>query len=180
MLAASLTACSNDLSVSQGEREQKGGTDMDMSLTSSAFANGGTIPARYTADGPDLSPPLAWSGVPEAAERLVLICDDPDAPSGNWIHWVAYDIPADLDGLEEGVAPDETILGDAKQGVSDFGRIGYGGPAPPPGKPHRYIFTLYAVDKSTGLKSGASKVDVLSAIEGQIIAKTTLTGLYGR
>lgn len=153
---------------------------MDMSLKSSAFASGETLPARYTADGPDLSPPLEWNGVPDAAERLVLFCDDPDAPVGNWVHWLVYDIPAGLAGLEEGVPADETILGDAKQGVNDFGRIGYDGPSPPPGRPHRYVFTLCAIDKATGLEPAADKGDVLSAIEGRILAKTTLTGLYGR
>lgn len=151
-----------------------------MHLTSAAFKEGETIPARHTADGPNRSPPLAWSGVPEGTRSLVLICDDPDAPRGTWVHWVLYNLPAEVRALPEGVPPDPILPSGARQGSNDFGTIGYGGPSPPPGKPHRYFFKLYALDTELNLKEGASKQQVESAMQGHIKTQAQLMGRYGR
>ena len=153
---------------------------MDMSITSSAFDDQEMIPAKYTGDGQDVSPPLSWTGVPEDADSLALICHDPDAPGGDWVHWVAYDMPADLKGLQEDFPQTEVVEGKALQGVNDFGNSGYGGPTPPPGSPHRYVFTLYAVDGKTGLQPGATRDEVAAAIDGNVIAEGQLVGLYQR
>ena len=152
----------------------------DMHLSSSVFENGERMPVKYTGDGQDVSPPLAWQGAPDGTKAFVLICDDPDAPVGNWIHWVLYDIPADTRALPENLPPREKVLGSARHGRNDFRKLGYGGPAPPPGKPHRYIFTLYAVDRPTGLPAGAGKGEVLQAVQGHVTAKAQLTAVYSR
>lgn len=150
-------------------------------LTSSAFTDGETIPAKYTADGEDISPPLQWSQPPEGTTELALTCDDPDAPGGTFNHWVAYGISSQTRGLPEGVPKTSQVDKPAlKQGTNSFGKPGYGGPAPPPGKPHRYIFTLYALKAHLTLKPGASRSELLGAMEGKLLAKTTLTGTYGR
>lgn len=153
---------------------------MALALSSSAFENEGRIPRKYTGDGDDISPPLSWEGVPENTKGLVLICDDPDAPSGTWDHWVLYDLTPQSTNLEEGVASDDVVAGVGKQGRNDFGNIGYGGPAPPRGKPHRYFFRLYAIDAPTGLQPGARKDQVLRAIGDHTLATAELIGLYGR
>ena len=153
---------------------------MALQVTSSAFEEGGTIPRQYTRDGPDDSPPLAWSGVPAGTQSLALISDDPDAPVGTWVHWVIYDIPPDLTALPEGVAKTDTVEGIGVQGTNDFRRVGYGGPCPPPGKPHRYYFKLYALDTTLGLGPGATKKDVEQAMQGHILAQGQLMGKYGR
>lgn len=110
-----------------------------MRLTSDAFEDGGTIPRRHTCDGEDVSPPLAWEGAPDWTESLALVVHDPDAPRGDWVHWVIYDIPGRFDGLPEHVGTSKRLddLGQAAQGKNDFGRMGWGGPCPPPGKPHQ-------------------------------------------
>src|SRR5258708_29814808 len=119
---------------------------MSLHVTTSAFPSEGTIPKKFTCDGPDLSPPLAWLGAPPGTQSFALILDDPDAPVGTWVHWVLYDLPADTGELPEGVARQEQLASGARQGRNDFGKIGYSGPCPPPGKPHRYLFKLYALD----------------------------------
>lgn len=151
-----------------------------MELTSTAFKQGAAIPRRYTGDGADISPPLAWSGVPEGTAAFALINDDPDAPMGTWVHWILYDIPGDVRAIEEGVPKQDTVLHGARHGRTDFGRNDYGGPAPPPGKPHRYFFKLYALDSKLNLAPGATKQDVLDAMEGRILAQAELMGTYGR
>lgn len=153
---------------------------MSLKLTSPAFAEGQPIPAKYTGDGPDVSPPLQWSGVPAGAKSLALICDDPDAPVGTWVHWVLYGLPASATELPENVPPQETLPSGARQGVNDFGRVGYGGPAPPPGKPHRYYFKLYALDTELNLKPKATKQELLRAMQGHILAEGQLMGTYQR
>ncbi len=157
-----------------------GGRGSVMILTSPAFTNGQPLAIRYTGDGVDISPPLSWTNAPEGTHTFALICDDPDAPVGTWVHWVLYDIPASQRCLPENMAKTETVLGSAKQGLNDFGRIGYNGPAPPRGKPHRYFFTLYAVAKPVGLKPGATKAQVLAAIKGNILSEAQLMGIYQR
>jgi Raf kinase inhibitor-like YbhB/YbcL family protein len=154
----------------------------DLRLSSEAFANEETIPTRYTCDGDNLSPALSWSGVPQGTEALALIADDPDAPGGTFTHWVLLDLPAEARELPEGV---ETVPMPANglagaQGSNDGGGIGYTGPCPPSGPPHRYRFTLYALDVPVNLDPGAQKQEVLSAMEGHILAKAELVGTYGR
>jgi len=152
---------------------------MAIKLVSSAFQEGGMIPADYTCDGRDISPPLSWSGVPEKAVTLALICDDPDAPLGTWVHWVLYNLPASVRELPAGVPPDERLANGAVQGRNDFRRLGYGGPCPPGGT-HRYYFKLYALDKALDLKPGATKKELLKAMEGHVLAEGQLMGRYKR
>lgn len=153
-----------------------------MRLTSDAFEDGGTIPRRYTCDGEDVSPALAWQGAPDGTESFALVVHDPDAPRGDWVHWVIYDLPGQLAGLPEHVGTARPLddLGQAAQGENDFGRIGWGGPCPPPGKPHRYVFTLYALDARLGLESGAGREEVEDAAQDHALASARLTGTYGR
>ena len=153
---------------------------MTMKVTSSAFQAGQPIPATYTCEGLDISPPLHWSGVPAAAKSLALICDDPDAPVGTWVHWVLYDLPVTTTDLAEKVPTSETLPTGAKQGINDFKRVGYGGPCPPPGKPHRYYFKLYALDADLALKPRATKAELLRAMEGHLLAEGQLMGTYQR
>ena len=148
-----------------------------MEIKSTAFEDNGMIPRLYTCDGKNISPPISWKSIPENTQSLALICDDPDAPAGTWVHWVIYNIrptPQELPAkvLIQGVTP----FG-AKQGINDFGKIGYGGPCPPSGT-HRYFFKLYALDTKLDLKSGATKDQLLSAIEGHILAQAELVGKY--
>jgi len=153
---------------------------MEFTITSPAFTHGGAIPARFTADGPDVSPALTWTDPPEGTRSLALICDDPDAPVGTWVHWVLYDMPPDVRSLDENMPRDEVVLGSARHGRNDFGRSGYGGPAPPPGKAHRYFFKLYAVDTTTDLGPGARKEQVLKVIDGRVLGQAELMGTYER
>ena len=153
---------------------------MTLKVTSSAFEFGQAIPARYTCEGGDSSPPLQWNGVPTDAKSLALICDDPDAPAGTWVHWVLFDLPGTTAELNEKVPTSETLPNGAKQGVNDFKRIGYGGPCPPPGKLHRYYFKLYALDTKLALKPHATKAELLRAMEGHLLAESELMGTYRR
>ncbi len=153
---------------------------MTFRLSSSAFEHEAGIPVRYTCDGEDLSPPLLWEGVPEGTLSLALIMDDPDAPVGTWVHWVVYDLPAAMSGLEEGVPPEPELPGGGRHGTNSWRRLGYGGPCPPGGT-HRYFFKLYALDvEELGLPAGASKGEVLRAMEGHVLAEAALMGRYGR
>lgn len=153
---------------------------MALTLTSSAFVEGASIPSKHTCDGADSSPPLAWSGAPTPTRNFALIADDPDAPAGTWVHWVIFDLSGVMHALPEGVAKAESVLAGARQGRNDFKRIGYGGPCPPPGKPHHYRFTLHALDGPLGLEAGATKAQVERAMEGHVLARARLTGTYGR
>ena len=152
---------------------------MALEITSSAFSGGEMIPTRYTCDGPDISPDLAWSGVPETARSLALICDDPDAPMGTWVHWVLFNIPAGAGGLPAQTPSDATLENGARHGTNDFRKLGYGGPCPPGGT-HRYFFKLYALDTALNLASGISKARLLEAMEGHILAEGQLMGKYSR
>jgi len=154
---------------------------MPFTLASAAFREGAAIPAKYTCDGVDVSPPLGWSGAPVGTRSFALIADDPDAPAGTWVHWVLYNLPADVSELPENIAKVESLdLGGARQGRNDFRRPGYGGPCPPPGPPHRYFFNLYALDAPLKLKAGAQKRDVEAAMEGHVLATAQLMGTYAR
>ena len=154
-------------------------TPKPIRIESSAFREGQPIPAAYTADGRDVSPPLAWSGVPADAASLALVCEDPDAPRGTWIHWVFYDLSPALTGLPEGVPPVEKPAPGGVHGTNDFGRLGYGGPAPPSGT-HRYFFRLYALDSRLGLAPGATRKQLSRAMEGHVRAEGELMGTYSR
>jgi len=157
-----------------------GGAAMALEIKSPAFQEGGAIPAKYTCKGEDLSPPLDWSGVPEGTKSLALICDDPDAPMMTWVHWVIYNIPPEETGIKEGALKEKNLANGAMQGITDFRRIGYGGPCPPPGGPHRYYFKLYALDSRLELEPGASKKTLLKAMEGHILAEARLMGKFKR
>ncbi|MGD1151536.1 MAG: YbhB/YbcL family Raf kinase inhibitor-like protein [Syntrophales bacterium] len=150
-----------------------------MEIKSSAFKSGARIPAKYTCDGVDVSPPLECGKLPAGTKYLALICDDPDAPMGTWVHWVIYDIPANITSLPEKLPPLKEVANGAKQGMNDFRAIGYGGPCPPSGE-HRYFFKLYALDGPTGLKPGATKAQLLAAMKGHILAEAELVGKYKR
>ena len=153
---------------------------MSLVLKSAAFSEGGWIPEKYTCDGDNVSPPLEWSGLPAGTASLALICDDPDAPMGIWVHWLIYNIPAETNGLPEGVpASKSTLDNGAIQGTNSWGRIGYGGPCPPSGT-HRYFFRLYALGTKLELKPGATKAQVLSAMEGHVLDKCELMGRYSK
>ena len=152
---------------------------MEIKLTSAAFKESQTIPRAYTCDGANVSPPLEWSGVPKTAKTIAIICDDPDAPAGTWVHWVLFNLPADKIGLVENTPTTENLSGGGMQGTNDFKKIGYGGPCPPSGT-HRYFFKLYAFDGELPLKAGATKADLLKAMEGHIIGQGQLMGTYSR
>ncbi len=165
---------------------------LTIKLRSTAFADGGMIPHRFTCDGSDRSPDLSWSGVPAKSRTLALICDDPDAPAGTWSHWVVFNLPAQVAGLKEGVPASERVPNtsmeesppagsnpDVTQGKNDFGKVGYEGPCPPSGA-HRYFFRLYALDERLELGSEATRTDVLKAIKGHILAEGRLIGKYAR
>lgn len=152
---------------------------MEIKLTSAAFKDGQPIPRQYTCDGVNVSPPLEWNGVPKNAKAIAIIADDPDAPGGTWVHWVAYDLPAENIGLVENLPADEQLKAGGFQGTNDFGKIGYGGPCPPSGT-HRYFFKIYALGNFLSLKVGATKAQVEKAMEGHIVAQGQLMGTYAR
>ena len=152
----------------------EGAIDMSIKITSTAFSEGDKIPGVYTCDDQNISPPLTWTGVPTDAVSLALIMDDPDAPSGTWVHWVLYNLPADTESLEKGIA------GLGTDGKNDFNHSGYGGPCPPRGSSHRYYIKLYALDTQLDLKPNATKAQLESVMRGHILAQGQLMGRYSR
>jgi Raf kinase inhibitor-like YbhB/YbcL family protein len=158
----------------------KGGATMAFSISSPSFQNGKDIPKKFTCDGDDVSPALSWTDPPQGVKSFALIADDPDAPRGTWTHWVLFDLPPSTSNLAEGVPKVGELPDGGRQGVNDFPKIGYGGPCPPPGKPHRYFFKLYALDNKLNLKAGASKQEVEQAIQNHILGKAESMGKYGR
>jgi Raf kinase inhibitor-like YbhB/YbcL family protein len=156
-----------------------GGDKMKFTITSSAFSEGGMIPGKHTCDGSDISPDLSWEGVPEDTKSLALICDDPDAPMGTWVHWVLFNIPASEKGLPAKIVADATLSNGALHGTNDFRRLGYGGPCPPGGT-HRYYFKLYALDTVLPLDAGATKAKVEASMAGHILGQAQLMGKYKR
>ena len=153
---------------------------MNIQITSTAFADGQPIPAKYTCDGKDVSPPLQWTNTPPNTKSFALIADDPDAPMGTWVHWVAYNLSPSTGALPEGVEKSQFITGNAMQGLNDFHRLGYGGPCPPSGKPHRYFFKIYALDTMLNLTPGLTKRELLQATNGHVLAEGQLMGTYQR
>lgn len=158
------------------DKEEK---KMEIDIKSSAFDEGGFIPVKFTCDGQNISPPLEWNGVPEGTQSLALISDDPDAPMGTWVHWVVYNIPPDINGLEEGIPKKEILANDIEQGLTDFGSVGYGGPCPPRGT-HRYFFKIFALDRKFNFKPGLTKSELLEKIKDNIIGRGELIGKYKR
>ena len=157
---------------------------MAFTLTSPAFQNESAIPKKFTCDGEDISPALQWKDAPQGTKSFALIMDDPDAPPGTWIHWLIYDLPAATTFLPEGVAKTEQGPNGSKQGlvwgVDSFSRVGYFGPCPPPGKPHRYYFKLYALDSLLQLPAKTAKPQLEAKMKGHILSQATLMGKYGR
>lgn len=153
---------------------------MALELESLVFVHGGRVPKKFTCEGEDVSPPLSWKGAPAGTKSFAVICDDPDAPMGTWVHWVIYNIPAASTGLPVGMSRADALSDGTRQGYTDFQRTGYGGPCPPPGKPHRYFFKLYALDGKLSVKGKATKEGVLAAMEGHVLGQATLMGLYER
>lgn len=153
---------------------------MNIQISSPAFKEGQPIPVQFTCEGQDISPPLQWGDVPPGTKSLALIADDPDAPVGTWVHWVLYDLPPQTRSLPQAVPSTDTIEGGAKQGRNDFGKIGYGGPCPPPGKAHRYYFKVHALDTALALKPGPTKQELLRAMAGHTLAAGQLMGMYQR
>jgi Raf kinase inhibitor-like YbhB/YbcL family protein len=149
-------------------------------LLSPAFKQGSRIPDIYTCESDDVSPPLRWSGCPIGARSLALICDDPDAPRGTWVHWVLFNLPIEAVELAQGVPKVPELPSGPRQGRNDSGRVGYMGPCPPPGKPHRYFFRLYALDIALGLQPGITKAELEHAMTQHVLGQGTLMGVYER
>jgi Raf kinase inhibitor-like YbhB/YbcL family protein len=160
--------------------QRQGGDAMAFTVQSTAFTAGGTIPARYTCDGANLSPALSWKDAPAGTQSLALIADDPDAPAGTWTHWILWNLPPQATLLPEGVPPSETLANGARQGRNNFQRLGYGGPCPPPGKAHRYFFRLYALDARLDQKPGAVRSELEAAMQGHVLAQSEWMGRYAR
>ena len=166
--------------LAQSEPPKTTAASASLIITSPSFAAGGSIPAKYSCEGANVSPALEWSGTPPAAKSLALICEDPDAPAGTWTHWVLFNLPASTTALPEKMDTAPTLPSGAKQGTNDFQKTGYGGPCPPPGKPHRYFFRLYALNTELALKPGATRKDLLRAMEHHVVAEGQLVGTYQR
>jgi hypothetical protein len=169
LAAAALPGCHN--SVARGQT---------MHLSSTSFQDGSQIPSKYTCSGANLSPQLAWSAPPARTASLALIVTDPDAPRGTWVHWVLYNLPAGTRALPEGLPALGQLPDGALQGRNDFGELGYGGPCPPPGSPHHYVFTLFALDAKLNLPVGEKRAQVEAAMQGHILATGRLVGLFQR
>jgi Raf kinase inhibitor-like YbhB/YbcL family protein len=163
-----------------GQASAPGGTSVTLQASSPAFNEGDTIPAKFTADGANKSPELRWSGAPENTKSFAVICEDPDAPRGTWTHWVLFNLPADKTGLAEGVATEKELPDGTRQGKNDFGKIGYSGPDPPKGKPHRYYYKVFALDTKLDLPAGATRDQLLKAMKGHAVAEGQVMGKFGR
>lgn len=157
---------------------QTGGKSKTMntlSVQSTAFNHNDMIPSKYTCDGANVSPQMKWSGAPAGTKSYALLCDDPDAPVGDWVHWILFNIPAGTTELPEHFAKTAGI----KAGITDFRKLEYGGPCPPSGV-HRYFFKVFALDTVLTLKEGATKAELLQGMEGHVLAKGELVGRYSR
>ena len=159
---------------------QDGGKTMSLTISSPAFSNGGDIAKKFTCDGADMSPQLSWVEPPAGTKAFALLADDPDAPVGNWNHWVLWNLPPETRGLGEALSKTAHLPDGSQQGTNDFRRTGYNGPCPPPGKPHRYYFKLFALDTKLDLKAGAGKRELEAAMKGHILAQAEWMGRYGR
>ena len=153
---------------------------MALELSSPAFKAGEYIPEVFSCGGRDISPSLTWQGVPPGTVTLALTCTDPDAPVGIWVHWIIFNLPASLRGLEDNFPVRANLPSGIRQGMNDFRKIGYLGPCPPPGRPHRYFFRLYALDRQLDLPAGVSRPDLEKAMKGHILEEAELMGLFRR
>lgn len=155
---------------------------MVMKISSPVFSDGEPIPPRYSCEGSDISPPLDWDlsqlSIPDNGS-IVLICDDPDAPGGTWIHWVIFNLPPETSSLPEMVMPREELENGALQGANSWGNIGYGGPCPPSGT-HHYYYKIYALDAKLNLPPGTTKEELLNAMDGHVLDEGQLMGTYTR
>ena len=151
-----------------------------MKIVSPAFAEGTPVPVEHTCEGSGSSPGLAWSEIPVDTRSFALVCDDPDAPRGTWVHWVLFNLPADAVELAPAVPPAPELPSGARQGINDSGNVGYGGPCPPRGRPHRYFFRLYALDCTLNLAPGVKRPDLDQAMAGHVLADATLMGTFQR
>ncbi len=170
-----LSACRAPAETPPATREVR----MGLSVSSPAFMAGQPIPSRYSCKGEDVSPPLTWSGAPPQTRAFALIMDDPDAPMGTWVHWVIFNIPAGASGLAEALPREGRLSDGSLQGRNSWGRIGYNGPCPPSGT-HRYFFKLYALDTALTLPAGADKGQLLSAMQGHILAQGEWMGTFSK
>jgi Raf kinase inhibitor-like YbhB/YbcL family protein len=172
-----MPACSRDFSFGL---TLPGSTEQTMTISSPSFSNGGDIAKKFTCDGDDVSPQLAWTEPPAGTKTFALLSDDPDAPVGNWNHWAIWNLPANLRGLPEGVPKNARLPDGSEQGMNDFHKPGYDGPCPPAGKPHRYYFKLFALDAKLTLKSEGGKAELEAAMKGHILAQAEWMGRYKR
>jgi Raf kinase inhibitor-like YbhB/YbcL family protein len=164
----------------QRQTRQSSSAAMTFKMSSPAFTSGGAIPREYTCEGVDRAPSLEWNGVPAGTVTFALVMHDPDAPSGDWVHWIAWNIPATSHGMSENVLRQEQLADGTRQGRNSFGKIGYYGPCPPPGKAHRYFFRVYAIDSKLDLASGATRDQLQSALKGHVLAEAEYMGTYQR
>lgn len=155
-------------------------TALAFNMKISRVRNGENIPKKYTCDSLDISPAIRWGDVPPYTESFAIICIDPDAPGRIWTHWVIFNIPADTGRLEENTAKVNILPGGITQGVNDFGSYGYRGPCPPPGKSHRYVFTIYALDTKLSLGHNPTREKLLNAMRGHILSEARVIGTYKR
>lgn len=163
----------------QKSYQQEGDNEMKIKITSSSFEEGGFIPKKYTCDSINISPPLEWADIPGETKSIALICDDPDAPMGTWVHWVLYNLPFNINKLPENIPAEKVLENGTTQGTNDFHKIGYGGPCPPEGM-HRYYFKIYALDAELDVGVGLSKEELLKAMKGHVLAEGQLMGKYSR
>jgi Raf kinase inhibitor-like YbhB/YbcL family protein len=177
LITTNFNVCSSVFATS---KEVSMSTVKEISVSSSAFKQGQRIPTQYTADGANVSPPLSWGTPPAGTKSFALICEDPDAPAGTWIHWIVYDIPANKTELPQGVSAQKALSDGTKQGITSFHRVGYGGPSPPPGKPHRYFFRIYALNSMSGLEPGIDLAKFNNLVRTHKIAEAEIMGTYGR
>jgi len=153
---------------------------MSFSISSPSFSDGGDIAKKFTCDAEDVSPQLTWTEPPAGTKSFALLVDDPDAPVGNWNHWAMWNVPPESRGLPEGVKKTAQLPDGTQQGLNDFRKTGYNGPCPPPGKPHRYYFKLFALDAKLTLKEKSGKKELEAAMKGHIVAQAQWMGRYGR
>lgn len=168
-------------SAAQSQTKQPASShSMSFQLTSSAFSSGGAIPRQYTCDGADHSPDLHWSEPPRGAVTFALVMHDPDAPVGDWVHWVVWNLPQAEHGMAANFPKQAELPNGTRQGSNDSKKTGYNGPCPPTGKPHRYVFRVYAVDTKLDLAAGATRADLESALKEHILAEAEYMGMYHR
>lgn len=181
IIPVTLGSCGEEDSRTEDQTGQFVESDYEASILScSGFLNNATIPVRFTCDGDDISPELSWLPGPEGTVSYALICEDPDAVGDTWVHWIIYNIPSDFTVMEENTPRQDQLENGALQGKNDFGKIGYNGPCPPSGVPHRYYFLLYALDCALDIPVQVTKAQLVNAMHGHILQQSFLVGLYGR